>query len=41
MDSEGLVDGCFLTWVGVTKLYADKGKITEDSRNFRRNAEER
>jgi len=39
MDSEGLVDGCFFTWVSVTKFYSDKGKITEETKNFRRKAE--
>lgn len=33
---EGLVDGCFLTWVQVTEHFSDRGMITEDTKNFRK-----
>lgn len=34
---EGLVDGCFLTWVQVTEHFSDKGIITDKTKNFRKN----
>ena len=34
VDSEGLVDGCFLVWVQVTEHYNNEGKITDKTRNF-------
>jgi hypothetical protein len=34
-EDEGIVDGCFLTWVQVTDHFRDQGKITEKTKNFR------
>ena len=36
---EGLVDGCFLTWVQVTEHFSNEGKITDRTKSFRRDAE--
>ena len=36
---EGLVDGCFLVWVQVTEHYSNEGRITEKTRNFRKDQE--
>ncbi len=33
---EGLVDGCFLTWVQVTEHFSNVGMINEETRNFRK-----
>lgn len=33
---EGLVDGCFLTWVQVTEHFSEKGMITGETKNFRK-----
>lgn len=35
-EEEGIVDGCFLTWVQVTDHFRSKGKITEETKNFRK-----
>lgn len=35
-NEEGLVDGCFLTWVQVTEQFSEKGMITPDTKNFRK-----
>ena len=34
-DEEGLLDGCFFTWVQVTEHYSRKGEIDEKTKNFR------
>lgn len=35
-EKEGLVDGCFLTWVQVTEHFSREGMITEETKNFRK-----
>lgn len=35
-EKEGLVDGCFLTWVQVTEHFSNEGMITEETKNFRK-----
>lgn len=35
-EKEGLVDGCFLTWVQVTEHFSNEGMITDRTRNFRK-----
>jgi hypothetical protein len=35
-EEEGIVDGCFLTWVMVTDHFRSRGKITEETKNFRK-----
>ncbi len=38
-NKEGLVDGCFLTWVQVTEHYSNEGSITDKTKNFRKKQE--
>lgn len=38
-NEEGLVDGCFLTWVQVTEHFSSEGVITDRTRNFRKQQE--
>lgn len=38
-NKEGLVDGCFLTWVQVTEHYSNAGRITEKTKSFRKDAD--